>query len=371
MNKAGAGHGVQFTMSQAVKGIGALHFIHDHFGGSINLQLPGDEKNQRAYDYSLNGDNALRFARAIEPYLLIKKREAARFMEFPNCNLHIIPIVAKHETTGEERRFATLKECAQSLGLVSLAFIGREVIRSRSWEIRKSLTPDEVAAIKAKRKELFVELKELKKKPHDPIPDDYVPTDAYFAGFFDGDGKVGVTGKSGHCHSIDQKYPAICNLFKRAYGGTCCQYTHGGWKWSIYTFGDEFIRRIAPFIQGKKKQVTLVLNMKAGDAQEVHANLRLLKGKGERETPRIDRYNRGEGPQFTAARELPKGVFPTCGGKYLAQIQHSKTIYVLGKFTKPSDAHDLYNKVKHDVAMAKANGRAIDLSMYHASTTKK
>lgn len=180
--KSGQNITLQYSAAQSLKGIDALHYLYSHFGGSVILQLEGDAKNQRAYQWVLNGEDALKFAKLISTYLLLKKREAIRFIEFPMQNLHIIPIIAKNLTTGEELKFDTLKDCKEHFG-ASLAFKQRDIFVWRDWEIRKSLTDAEIQEIKDKRQAIFEDLRDFKEMPHDEIPLDVKPSDAYFGGF--------------------------------------------------------------------------------------------------------------------------------------------------------------------------------------------
>lgn len=180
--KSGQTISVQFSAAQSLKGIDALHYLYSHFGGSIMLQLEGDEKNQRAYVWVLNGEAAVEYAKLVSKYLLLKKREAIRFIEFPVQSLRIIPIIAKNLTTGEELKFDTLKDCKEHLG-ANLAFKQRDVFVWKDWEIRKSLTDAEIQEIKDKRQAIFEDLRDFKEMPHDEIPLDVKPSDAYFGGF--------------------------------------------------------------------------------------------------------------------------------------------------------------------------------------------
>lgn len=174
--------GLQYSAAQSQKGIDALHYLYNHFGGSIMLQLEGDDKNQRAYAWVLNGEAAVEFARLVSKFLLLKKREALRFIDFPMQNLHMIPIIAKNLITLEEIKFDTLKDCKEHFGS-NLAFKKRDSFMWKHWEIRKSLTDAEIAEIKTKRQAIFENLRDFKEMPHDEIPLDVKPSDAYFGGF--------------------------------------------------------------------------------------------------------------------------------------------------------------------------------------------
>lgn len=360
---------IQFTISQSLKGVDALHFIYDHFGGSLLLQLEGDEKNQRAYQLNYNGNDAVGFAKVMLPYLIVKKREALKIIEFPNNDTRVIPIIATNKSTNEVKRFETLKHTSEFFQK-HLQFQKRQVIVVGDWEIRKSLTPEDITNIEKKRLQLFDELKDMKTTPYDAVSENVTPSDIYLAGYSDGDCTFDTHGKSGQSHAMTQKNNTMCEIFKRIFGGTIHFSKKKCYVWEIYTGADDFLARISPYVIGKKKQVDMIMAMKPGEALKVHAQLSLLKGKGKRATPLIDQYNAGNAQQFTPVRDLPKGVFKE-HNKYRSQIQFDKKIYHLGKFDEIEQAEELYKKVKREITRAKSNGHVMDMSAYHVSTTKK
>ena len=342
---------LQFTMSQSLKGIEALIYLYDILGGSILLQLPGDAKNQRAYSWVLNGQDAFNYVALIAPHLLLKKREALRFLDFPTDNLHIIPIIAKHTKTATTLEFKTLKDCQTHFGK-HLAFQKREQIYWQDWIIQKSLSKDEVDNIRSERLQIAKDLQKFKKETHDDIDASTKPNTAYLAGFFDGDGTIDTFGKFGQHHQVTQKSIAICNLYKRLFGGTVGKHDCG-FAWNIYDGAAEFLEEMSPFIIGKKRQVDLVLSMKSGEGEKTHALLREMKGKGKMKTARIDRFNSGAGPSFTAVKDLPKGVFRSSHDpdQIYVQIQHKKRVYVLKVF-RMIDLHlavALYKETKKSI----------------------
>lgn len=367
INETKGNHTVQFSISQSLKGIKCLHYIYDNFGGSINIQLKENETRQRAYSYTLNGDDAVKFAKTIENHLLIKKRDASRIADFPIVSLHIIPIIATNTINFQTIFFDTLKACQQHFG-THLAFNKKEIIKYRDWEIRKSLSEAQITDIKRKRMQLFEELKLFRDLPHDSIPAELTPSIAYCSGFFDGDGRIMTNGKSGQNHSISQKYPDICNLFKRTFGGTVCRSRHCIYSWEIYTGAELFMESIAPYLVGKKEQASLVLNMQPGQAMNVAIALRALKGKGNPKTPRMDRHRLGIPAFKTTIRDLPRGVFKDYGGtRYRAQIQYNNRLYIIGHYYDPQEAHDRYCEARKRIIMCKAAGQQPDLSDYRLS----
>lgn len=121
---------------------------------------------------------------------------------------------------------------------------------------------------------------------------------------------------------------------------------------------------------GKKKQVDLILNMKPGEGEKVHAELRELKGKGNPKTARIDRYHAGKAIRYTT-KDLPRGVFKD-GRQLRVQLQYKKQVYHLGRFEfdEVKDAEECYLQVKRNITLCEAAGNVPDLSAYLLSKSK-
>lgn len=174
-------------------------------------------------------------------------------------------------------------------------------------------------------------------------------------------------------HNIKQNSSPICDLYKRNFGGKVTQAKSGIYSWDIHTGADDFLKRIAPYVHGKKKQVDLIMNMKPGEGEKVHAMLRELKGKGNPKTAKIDRYNAGEAKEYTV-KELPRGVFrKKLGDPLRVQLQYKKKVYVLGIFeeNEVAEASALFLRVKRYVTECEANDVEVDLSQYRVSQTRK
>lgn len=361
------------TIGQAEKGIDALYYIYDNIGGSIRVHVYREENdnNQTSYSWYVCGKDAVAFSNMIIPFLNVKKREALIFIQFPVFDIHVIPIIAINSKSKEEREYQTLKECSKSMNYSNFAFKKRDKIIFGDWEIKKKFNKEEIENISSVRKNVYERLQLCKTIPHEQIPDNIEVSDPYFAGFFDGDGRFKPEGKSGHEHSVSQKYPEICKLFQRTFGGTFYfSDCNSQWTWRIATFGGDFIKRIAPYIVGKKKQAELILNMNPGESSKVYAELRDLKGKGKMNTSKIDNI-KADIPQYkTPVRELPKGVLKNNSREYRAQLQHNKHSYLLGVFTDIKEAEQKYLEVKRGITMAKAHKEEYDMTGYHVKQIK-
>lgn len=355
-------------IEQAEKGIDALHFMFNNFGGSITLHKKGNEKHQTSYMWILLGKDAQEFAKYIFPYLLIKKREAKLFIKFPLMNLHTKSVRAINNVTKEILIFETMIECSKFIGRKQkLNFKDYEIIIFEDWEIQKVLSDYDIISIKNKRAEIDLQLKKFKTETHDLIPIETIISIPYLSGVCDGEACFQVNGKSSQHHSITQKYTPILEVFKRLYGGNVYyrkdSNTHA---WEINSGAKEFLISISPFIIGKKKQVDLILNMKPGEAQEIHVKLRELKGKCTAPTPLIYNINAGIAPKYTEVKKLPTGVFniSSCPNRIKSQIQYEKKIYVLGLFNKDQEeeAHNLYLEYKKYISLEKRGGDKVDFS---------
>ena len=62
-----AENNTKIQIEQAQKGIDALHFIYDTFGGRIHLHKKGDDKHQTSYQWMLFGKDAIEFTKIIIP----------------------------------------------------------------------------------------------------------------------------------------------------------------------------------------------------------------------------------------------------------------------------------------------------------------
>ena len=365
-----AENNTKIQIEQAQKGIDALHFIYDTFGGRIHLHKKGDDKHQTSYQWMLFGKDAIEFTKIMIPYLLIKKREAKIFIEFPLGNLHIKAVRTTNIKTKEIHEFDSAIECRNFLGKRQLHLSNMKVMSFNDWRIQRLLSDEEIEVIKERRRKIDLQLRKYKTEPHDLIPEDIKPPIPYLSGVCDGEICLQVNGKSSQHHSITQKYTPILDLFKRLYGGNVYyRKSSDTYAWEINSFAKEFLTEVGPFIVGKKKQVDLILNMKAGEASDVHIKLRELKGKCTAPTPLIDNINSGNGPKYTPVKKLPTGVFISGGStsnRIKSQIQYNKKIYVLGIFDigQEEEAHNLYLKYRKDIALEKKGGTKVDLSKF-------
>ena len=371
----------KFFIGQAEKGIDALHFMYDTFGGRIYLHKEGNENHQTSYEWLLLGRDAIEFAKLIQPYLLIKKREADIFVNFTVGyfeNIHI----ATNNKTNEVLEFLTAVDAARHFNLRRETVQAKAPLWSGDWYIHKKYSPKEVDAIKKQRKYIDERLRILKTLPHDEIADDVVPSIPWVAGVFDGEGTFDVKGKSAQLHSITQKYRPLLDLFFRLYGGSVYyRQNNDTWAWSVSTDAKRLLTDITPYIHGKKKQADLIMNMKAGEAPQVHVLLRDLKGKHTASTPLVDAINAGaselrggEAVTHTAPKKLPVGVFENSAAKthVRAQIQHNKITYCLGVFEndEADKAHELYLKYKDLISIEKRGGAKVDFKDFRHTERK-
>ncbi len=146
-----------------------------------------------------------------------------------------------------------------------------------TWQYIENPVKEDEA--RARRKRLEIELSEMKHVEHLPI--DIKLPKPYIAGFVDGDGHLGASGSSAQCHSVSQKYVAICDALKREYGGALSGATlsQASFNGPISTRAKDFLIGIAPYLIEKRQQAELLLGMKAGEGKAVKAALSLLKGR--------------------------------------------------------------------------------------------
>ena len=352
---------IRISVTQAEKGIEALYFLHDHFGGRIGRQLRKTGEHQAAYAWYVLGDKAIQMAKLVINKLYVKKREALVFVEFPMGNLHFIPVKVTHKNTNEEKYFDFKK--------AGVAFM--QMNNPDEWIIEHMFTKEEIIKKKDKRKRIISEMQKMKKAPHDDIPKTVIPPHSYFAGVMDGDGNLDTDCKFSQTHSVSQKDRPLLDMMERIYRG---HVTYKGlkrkWCWDIELFAEDFFDAIYPFIIGKKKQADLIKNMKPGEGQIVHAKLRELKGNYGGKTRRITASLAGQDPRNykTDAKELPKGVHQVnlLNGRkrYRALIGKDNEDYTLGIFDTIEEATSIYKKYKKLIDDEKRGGAHVDLSVF-------
>lgn len=361
-----------FHIGQAEKGINALHFMYENFGGAIYIQKQGNDKHQTSYYWCLTRQNAIEYTKLLIPHLLIKKREAEVLINFVTGRIMSITEAHNNET-GEILQFETATDCVRHFG-VTKNIIDKLPLTYGSWYIKRKYSEEEIQKIQEERDEIDRKLKEIKKTPHDEIPEDVIPSIPWRAGVIDGEGCLFVNGKSGQHHSITQKYKPLLEVFKRLYGGSLW-YRKGSntYGWEVYTEAKKMLTEIAPYLQGKKKQAELILNMQPGEAPKVHLLLRELKGNFTAPTPSIDGLKNGapcikpnQTKPHTPPKELPHGVFYFSQKKerVCARIQYDKKVYSLGVFNRENvaEAEQLYLKYKNDIAAEKRGGAKVDFT---------
>ncbi len=355
----------EFYIAQAEKGINALYFMYEKFGGKIILHKKGNDKHQTSYDWKLYNEHAIEYAKIIIPYLLIKKREALVFIKFHTgaiVNTHI----ASNINTNEIKKFDSFKDCADHFKLKQKLKVNEKKIIN-NWEIKKEYTNDEIKTILQKRIDIDAQLKKYHITPHDLIPEDIKPSIPWIAGVCDGECTFDTNGKSAMHVSITQKYRPLLDLFKRLYGGSVWHRTGSDtYGWQVHTEAKQLIQDIYPYIRGKKKQVELLINMKPGEAPEIHVKLRELKGNHTYKTPRIDALKEGaHGIRATVTKphtdpkKMPTGVFRYNNDDTIfTQIQYNKKVYKLGVFDSDQvdEAHELYLKYKKAISEEKKGG---------------
>lgn len=302
-------HYLNFNLTQSIKGVTAVHFFYDKCGGRVKMVRKKDNKGECTYACIMYGEHVRLFLMSIQPYLVLKKREVDVILEF----------------------YDIMNE------------------RHRDWSIEEDY---------CKR------LSALKHSPHDEISPGTTRTAAYFAGFFDGDGNIDTPYRSSQRHRITQKTEPICQFFREKYGGNV--YKHHNktnnniiYTWEIWEGADEFLRKIAPFVIGKKKQVDLVLNMKPGEAPKTAKLLAELKGGGGRikENKPVKEYK-------LPVKQIPPGVVVRPNNRYQATIGIGKVHHSLGIFDDVESASERCKLVRKLIRQARARNEEPDLSQY-------
>lgn len=360
---------VKVSVTQAEKGCDTLHYLYGLFGGIIKIQHKGTKTQQASYCWYLLSTKGIEFCKIIASYMYLKKREAIQIIDYPTQSIHIVPIIAVNDNTKEKLHFDTLKDCIRHFNLNFKLSVG-DVKQIREWKIKKALTQDELDGIVFSRAEIKRLITEFKNKEHDHIPTNTKLSIPYVAGVVEGDGCLDTHGKNGQHHNVVQKYRVILDVLKNMFGGNICwRNDSSNYSWDIYTFADEFLAQIAPYLRGKRKQADLIMNMKPGTAEQVHVELNKLKGFYFGSTVKIKRTEDGNGRVFKAERVLPRGVHKMENGKYKSLLRHENNEYTLGYFKTVDEAREQYLKYKRLVVSEKNGGTPVDFSGF--TCTKK
>lgn len=354
------------SVTQAIAGWPALELLWNTFGGCIAKHANGTEKTQASYTWNLTRtENIARFLGLIEKRLTIKQREAAVALQFPCGNLKVIPIKAtkKIGDIKESFVFKTVKEAASRTSITNLKIPkDQKVYNHGDWSFEMVLTPQDVIDMKAKRVYVRNELKRYHHTAHDPIDDKFFPSTAYLAGLLDGEASFDASGKSCQEIEVAQKHKPLLEMLWRCYGGSLAYAkSRDNWVWSIRKCdnADKILESVYPYLQGKKKQAELLINMKPGTGLLVHATLRELKGKYTAPTPKIDKMTEESSNQIGGKiKELPRGVFKHLD-VYQASIGVNKTTYSLGCFKTVEEAKEKYDKYKALAQREKRSGEKL------------
>lgn len=336
------------SVPQAQRGASVLKYLHDMLGGVVRKTIDETDAHQASFQWTLGvATEVVALAKWLEPRMTVKRREAALMATFPIQNTHIIDIIATNKDTGETKIFSTLKEAAKHFGRVGMLLPIDSIVEVKGtpWTIRKALSSQDVIDIKNTRQIIRNGLMEYHNKVHDEIPKEFRPSLAYTAGIVDGDGCLDVHGKNSQHHTVKQKDRPLLEMLQREYGGTIWRSNHGtAWSWSIYDCdqSDRLLANIEPFIIGKKAQAQMILNMKPGEAPQVHAALRDLKGNFTAPTPMIDKINAGEDVNNFKLPPAahPVGVYQLPSGRWRTMLTIDQVHYTMGVFDTVEEADE-------------------------------
>ena len=195
-----------------------LELIQKDYGGRINVNVIKNKNHSHQFSLNFNGDDTFTFLNLILPYTVIKHDQIELALTFP-----------------------------------------------RNMD-RSYLTND----VKSKRLSIYNKLKKMKYGT--TIPPNSMLSDEYMAGFFDGDGYVGIVKWSNGIHyllrsSLTNINTEFLNLVQKEYGGNIYAKSLANVKYDgqyyIMFYGvnaKEFIHKILKFTFVKKKQIQVALD---------------------------------------------------------------------------------------------------------------
>jgi hypothetical protein len=346
---------ISLQITQAEKGINALLFMYETFGGVIGPHLHETEKRQNSYQWRLTGIIPIQmFLAKIVKYMTVKKREAEIIINLPSTHIQVIPLLVTNTITNVTKELPSLRAVAQWLNYKRFDLdqdahckLERNGV---TYLIKRKYTKEQIQAIAKTKQQMCAKLVEYHHKAHDPIPNDFIMTIPYLAGVIDGDGCLDTHGKSLQHHSVKQRCEPLVKALSSQFGGVHYKRPDNVWEWSIYhqDESDKILEQIAPYLKGKSKQAEIILAMAPGEASQVHAKLRELKGNINRPTVRIDATINNEPEKFkTPPKVLPVGVYQNkCNERYYSKIRVNKIEYNLCHNVGIEKAQEIYKKYK-------------------------
>jgi hypothetical protein len=373
-NGEGADEGEDADEGGEVDEVGSTSSVPATATATATVRRKNNKQHQASYTWMLNGVETVELAKVIYPYMLVKQREVEIVMRFPTLNLKHIPYVVLNIETLEMETFPSRIMCLTHIGVpTSSAKPGAAKGATEahgSWRVSKHLTDQDVRDVIKVRQTTRDMLKHFHKQSTPPatFPDDMpLPSNAYFAGFSDGDATfdTNAKGASAQHHTIHKKHRPILDIFQRRFNGTISCVKNGSFKWTVKADAVAYLTAIVPFLAGKVAQVQLILGMQPGEAAKIHVQLRELKGNCSVPTPAIDRFHAAGGVLHTRPpRALPKYVHLQLNGKYNARVHNPADPkgYNLGVFTTQEEAEAAVAKFLPQLEVAKkSDGPTVDL----------
>ena len=211
------------AVGKAERGIASLNKLQRMFGGGIRVHSKPKGNSQQAYRWSTFGSEAISVCSQLKPHAVLKAGQCKFLAEFPPS-------------------------------------------------IRRQAVPAEVTQI---RLDIRAKLVEEKEKEHKEI--NKAPSPAWWAGFFDADGYIGIRNRLSLMVTITQKHRAVIDAAREEFGGRVCRQGNG-WAWQAGgPAARNFLATIKPYAIEKLPQITAVFDTD-GDYTKAHSVLCQLKG---------------------------------------------------------------------------------------------
>lgn len=281
-------NGLTVRVGKAESGWACLVYLKQVYGGSIFDGHVEKDNKQAFKEWCVKGADAWDFCMTIKNFCHLKTNQLSKACEFcfgEPWMARMRPLIGINKLTGETKVYPSCTKAAEATGTttgsISKCINPNNALKSTggcTWQyLENTLDLDQV---REKRVELVNAVQDMKKVEHCEINVPLKP--AYMAGFVDADGHLRIVNKGTHQHSVTQKYRAICDAFRKQYGGCIvesCRTDKTDFTWSTHKHnGKKFLEDIAPYLVEKRVQADLILAMKPGEGPQIAAALSKING---------------------------------------------------------------------------------------------
>jgi len=248
-------------IGQATRGAITIYLLQKVFGGTVYVEKAKKAEHQDIHKWVIRGNQAVELSSILKNYTYLKTNQLLIASTFPSKEGNIM---LQNKLTGERNTFSKLSDASLHFGgtknTLSNHLLGQKSKLFSEWNITRRY--DRIT-LKQAKKDIDDQLRIYKKEPHIEITNR--PHNAYYAGFFDGEGTIRTKNLRAQA---PQLYTPILESLQRSFGG---QVRWAGNKYLWITHGKEaekFYNAILPYVLGKYPQIIIALANPNDDCSE-------------------------------------------------------------------------------------------------------